>query len=309
MSIPADIQEKIEAIRADNTSGASELAEAAVEVFMALSDAGYDSPADLQFAVEEAAGALVAAQPAMAPMMTLANDVLLEVERHDSITAIRNAVRSTAQSFTETLRASTPAIASAVLSHIKNGDTILTYSYSSTVLAALRHAHDAGTTFDVLCTESRPANEGITLARKLAEVGIPVRLIIDAAMFSFLDGSDLVLVGADSVAAQGVTNKIGTGALAQAAHAVGIEIYALCSTAKFLPAGIEPHPPERKPANELLTDPPARVTPVNYYFDLAPAPLDLFAGIVTEAGILSPDDVQQRITQHTLHPKLRRTRS
>lgn len=307
MSIPADIQEQIAAIRANNTSGAAELAKAAAHVFIALSDAGYDTPADLQTAVEDTAGALVAAQPAMAPMVTLANDALLQIEQHDSLAPMQTALRRAAQTFLETLSESTPAIAAALHPRIPTGATILTYSYSSTVLTSLRHAHDAGAAFDVICTESRPANEGITLARKLADAGISIRLIIDAAMFSFLDQVDLVLVGADSVAAQGVTNKIGTSALAQAAHAAGIEVYALCSTAKFLPAGVAPHAPERKPARELLDDPPDTITPVNYYFDLEPAPLHLFAGVVTEDGILAPADVEQRISQRTLHSKLRRS--
>jgi translation initiation factor 2B subunit (eIF-2B alpha/beta/delta family) len=39
-----------------------------------------------------------------------------------------------------------------------------------------------------------------------------------------------------------------------------------------------------------------------YYYDWTP--LDLFSGIVTEAGILTPDDVRARAAAIEMHPAL-----
>ena len=75
--------------------------------------------------------------------------------------------------------------------------------------------------FDVICTESRPINEGVNLAAKLGGEGIRVKLVIDAAVCSILPQAQIVLIGADSLSAKGLVNKIGTLCLALAAREFG----------------------------------------------------------------------------------------
>lgn len=307
MQLPDRIERKIEAIAADNTSGATELAAQAGETLAALTDAEeIVSAAALRSLTIEAAGALVAAQPSMAPLFNLANETLLALPEDGPLEATRRAIRVTCEQYVRRLNHAQPAIAEEARRLIDEGATVFTYSYSSTVLRALLMTHAAGTPFDVICTEARPVGEGATLAEKLGREGIAVRLLIDIAAFSFLAEADVVFVGADTISSEGLVNKIGTSALVRAAHDAGLAVYALCSTAKILPAGISPRPPIQKPPDEILDTHPPNVTPINYYFDLTPASLEMFTGIVTEDGLMTPRELTQRAQQQGVHPRLER---
>jgi translation initiation factor 2B subunit (eIF-2B alpha/beta/delta family) len=260
MSLPVPVQHAIDEIRNNRTSGAAELTSRAADV---LALAAEVTPG----AVEEVARLLVAAQPAMAPLVNLARSAQAPRE------------------FVLRMRAAAPRVAAHAARLIRDGSVVLTHSYSSTVLEALRAAHAAGTRFRVICTESRPLCEGATLAASLGREGIPAALIVDAAMASFLPQTSLVLVGADAISLRGLVNKTGTALLALAASKFGVPIYALASSEKFFPLDYDPPPQALRDPREILDPPVPNVEAVNYYFDLTP--LDSLAGIVTEGGIIS----------------------
>lgn len=56
--------------------------------------------------------------------------------------------------------------------------------------------------------ESRPLCEGVSLANALAAAGVGVTVITDAQAGAFMAEADLVLVGADSLTADAVVNKV-----------------------------------------------------------------------------------------------------
>ena len=85
-----------------------------------------------------------------------------------------------------------------------------------------------------LLSESRPAREGLELARRLADAGIAVELFSDAAISSAVPASDAVIVGADAVGPGFFVNKVGTGALCALAHVLGVPVYALAGREKIL---------------------------------------------------------------------------
>src|SRR3989304_8311282 len=86
----------------------------------------------------------------------------------------------------------------------------------------------------VFVTESHPGLEGRQLAKDLINIGLTVKLVADSAVTSILSDVDLVLVGADSVLADGsLVNKVGTGNIAELAKARGIPVFVICETAKF----------------------------------------------------------------------------
>ena len=111
-----------------------------------------------------------------------------------------------------------------VLTHCNTGR--LATTAVGTALGALRVLHARGKIAEVLVDETRPLLQGARLtAWELAEAGIAHRLTIDsAAAWAMATGQvDCVMVGADRIAADGsVANKIGTYALAVAAHRHGI---------------------------------------------------------------------------------------
>jgi methylthioribose-1-phosphate isomerase len=104
---------------------------------------------------------------------------------------------------------------------------------------------------------------------------------------------DLVLVGADRVAANGdVCNKIGTYEKALAAHDNGIPMYAAVpsSTIDWTLADGDAIPIEERGADEIVGSNPDAIAPAgtrvhNPAFDVTPG--RLLTGIVTERGICS----------------------
>ena len=73
--------------------------------------------------------------------------------------------------------------------------TIVTHSFSSTILTALQSlpAHD----IHVIVTESRPLYEGRRVAARLSERAIPTTVITDAQIGLFVPQADIALLGAD----------------------------------------------------------------------------------------------------------------
>ncbi len=283
----------IQAIAADNRTGASTLCLQAAEALIGFAESADDDG----FAPEtqRAAVALAQAQPAMAPLFRLANDVLLAApDRRRVIEACRE--------FVARINGSDAIIARTAQPVVPESGVILTHSFSRTVLTTLFAAHRNGKHPRVVATESRPVGEGLALARTLADAGFETVLIVDAAAGRWMAETDVILVGADAVAGDGVVNKIGTSLIARAAMADGRPVYSLCSTEKLAPAGFR-HRDAARPAQEVERDIPANVTVWNYYFDSTP--LDLFTGIITEDGILNPDEIRRRMAAIEVHPALR----
>ncbi len=277
----------LEEIRRDNTSGAVALAAKAARELAEWAACSRSFDELIRVGRE-----LVRAQPRMAPLVNLVAAVLEAGPR----------ASEAARAFQRRLEEATQAVARHAASLIADGDVVLTHSFSSTVLASLREAQQSGRCFSVIATESRPMREGVFLARELAAMSVPVRLIVDAAAALALAEARLVLVGADAVCVEGLVNKIGTRILALAAAQQGVPMYALATGDKFLPAGYRLPPEEPHAASEVLEEEAPGVSIVNYYFELTP--LELFTGIVSEDGVLPPAEVRERLACKALDPAL-----
>ncbi|MDH7570151.1 MAG: initiation factor 2B, partial [Armatimonadota bacterium] len=178
------------------------------------------------------------------------------------------------------------------------------HSASSVVMEALARIHATGRRVTVTCTESRPAREGVEMARHLGAAGIPVRLVIDAAAPALLHQCDAVLLGADTVGTAGVVHKVGTLGLVLAARQYGVPVYVLTTGEKLLPEACGAAPPIPVRDGREVLDPPAPgVTAFNVYFDLTP--LQWLSGIFTEEGLLAPPSLPPRLRSLPVHPALR----
>jgi len=286
--LPEPFLRAVDEIRRDNLSGATYLVRRGARALCLVDGAGAD--------LEHAARSLVSAQPTMAPMWNLANEVLWAMERREAT------IEQAAVAFTEKLSNDSAAVVRHAANLICEAGVVLTHSYSATVRDSLLLAANTGSRFQVIVTEARPMCEGSRLAEELAHAGIEVTLIVDSAMLGGISRAELALSGVDSVSDAGLTNKTGTALLAVAARATGVPIYATCGSQKFLPMGC-PEPAEPpKPAEEIsrVAAPGLRVE--NYYFDRTP--LDQFNGIVTEDGVVTPAEVRERLGHSRLHPAL-----
>jgi methylthioribose-1-phosphate isomerase len=160
-----------------------------------------------------------------------------------------------------------------------------------TALAPVYAAHAAGIALHVWVSETRPRNQGLLTAWELAEAGVPHTLIADnAAGLLMMQGRvDLVIVGADRIAANGDTaNKVGTylKALAARAHGVPFYVAAPLSTIDFACASGAAIPIEERAAEELGT---GAVPVANPAFDITPAAL--VDGIISERGVATPQEI------------------
>jgi len=176
-----------------------------------------------------------------------------------------------------------------ILTHCNTG-ALATVDYG-TALGAIRAAHEQGKRIHVWVDETRPRLQGARLtAWELMRYGIPMTLIADNAAGHLMRTGqvDLVLVGADRVAANGdVANKIGTYKLAVLAKENGIPFYSVCPTSTIdlsLPSGDQITIEERDSAEVThiggVGIAPVGVSVFNPAFDITPH--RYVTGIVTE---------------------------
>ena len=266
---------EITKIRDDRQHGASELARRCLAI---LAEAAKTVPAQdavvLREQLKTLAWELAKTRPSMAPLQNLLHrwreELALDITL--DLTAARVLAAQQAEALIVASRQAVTGCAAHAARFLGPGRTIMTHSLSSTVLQVCRLLRDQG--LQVIATESRPLAEGQVLAEKLSNWGIPAVYITDAQMGLFAAHADAVLVGADSVQADGaVVNKVGTYPLALAAHDQGVPFYVCCESFKWRQTG-EPLPElEEMAADELRAPERPGVTVRNVYFDITPARL------------------------------------
>ncbi len=179
-----------------------------------------------------------------------------------------------------------------VLTHC-NAGALATAGYG-TALGVIRGAVDAGKKVAVFADETRPFLQGARLtAWELVKDGIDTTVITESMAAPLMrDGRiDLVVVGADRIAANGDTaNKIGTYTVALVAREHGVPFYvaAPVSTIDLDTSDGRRIPIEERDSREVTHVKGVRLTPegarvFNPSFDVTPHAL--IAGIITERGI------------------------
>lgn len=282
-------------IRRERRAGASQLLADGIEAARQFLNAvRHLRPEPLTSALVRFTLRLTTSQPSMAPFLTLANALWLAEEEKGRPTwqALHDALVRYADGIDRALEATVRRAAGLVPSN----SIVLTYSNSTAVRLALWRAMGEGKEFVVTCSESRPMNEGVTLAKFLAERGVPVSLVVDAGLSDWLGVADLVLVGADAILRTGVVNKIGTEPLLQAARRLGVPVYVLADSTKWLPDRLARFWRVRSesPA-EIATLRHSNLVIHNRYFDTSP--LNLVTGIVWEGGVSRPAEIRSRIAR------------
>ncbi|MFV0526203.1 MAG: S-methyl-5-thioribose-1-phosphate isomerase [Acidimicrobiales bacterium] len=167
-----------------------------------------------------------------------------------------------------------------------------------TALAVVQTLHERGRLGEALPLETRPLLQGARLtAWELEAMGAPHRLLVDSAG-PFLLGrgaADVVLIGADRIAANGDTaNKIGSYSLALGAARAGVPFVVVAPTSTIdvaTPDGAAIEIEDRGPAEVIAVGgtptAPAGTAAVNPAFDVTP--VDLITALVTEAGVVRFD--------------------
>jgi methylthioribose-1-phosphate isomerase len=186
---------------------------------------------------------------------------------------------------------------------IENGSKIMVHcnagalatSGIGTALGIIYTAKQQGKDCTVYSSETRPLLQGARLTSwELSKNDIVIYTICDNMAATFMPEMNLVLVGADRIAANGdVANKIGTRGLAIIAHYYHIPFYvaAPISTFDFALTRGEQIPIEERNPDEIrmfhgrnIVATSAKIC--NPAFDVTPA--KLITGIVTENSIVTP---------------------
>lgn len=286
---------KIEKIKRDRRSGASQLArEAALTMKLAAEKCEAATVSDYIHCLDTVGCKLKKARPSMASLTSMVGLILrfaLEKSENVKLTDLRRQVQlKTDELICSSEKASFGAAAEAS-KLIRDNAAVLTHSYSSTVINAFKAILQSGKKVEAIVTESRPLMEGRRTAALLAEMGVPVTFIVDFAAGGFIDKVDLVLVGADSILSDGsIVNKIGTSLLASAAYEQKIPFYSVCETLKFNLKDFLGEKIELETGEPLEVLRSAdKITVKNIYFDVTAA--RYVTGIVTEKGLIKTADV------------------
>ena len=292
----ASVQDTAEAIATMEIRGAATIAAGAAEALAAQArETDADSPEAFRASLRAAARTLRETRPTAVSLPNALRYVLQRMEGSDVETLRRNVVDAAA-AFTDQLDRAQDDLGRVGANRLADGDTVMTHRHSTDALACIEAAVDQGKEISAVVKETRPRIQGHITAEQLREAGVPVTLIVDSAARRYLDEVDHVVVGADSIAADGgVINKIGTSGLAVNARERGVPIMTAAQTIKLHPETLTGHTVEIEMRDEAeVIDSGTReaigaIDVENPAFDVTPP--RYMDAIVTEHGQFPPESI------------------
>ena len=210
----------------------------------------------------------------------------------ESVEDLKKLVSVVGEDILKNVDADKEKIAHFLANKVAEGNTVLTHCHSSTVTAGLIKAWKDGKKFSVICTETRPLFQGRRTAKELIEAGIPVTMIVDSAMSTFIEKTDFVVVGCDVITADiNLINKVGTLYAALASKRTNRPFYVCTELAKFDPETLfgKNEQIEQRPADEIWKSRPDKLNIANPAFDVTPR--ELLTSFITQEGIIPPDSL------------------
>ena len=237
--------------------GAATIADAAARgLAIQAQESNATTPDAFRAEMREAAKLLYETRPTAVSLPNAIRYVLSGVSG-DSVAELGAATIARSEDFRTDLAQAQENLGRIGANRLRDGDVVMTHCHSTDALACLEGALDAGKHVEAIVKETRPRNQGHITASELREMDIPVTLIVDNAARRYLDAADHVLVGADSIAADGsVINKIGTSGLAVNARERGVPVMVAAQSIKLHPDTMTGHTVEieMRDEREVLSD-------------------------------------------------------
>lgn len=250
------------------------------------------TPTEFTRELDRVSSLLLATRPTAVSLPNAVRFVTLGAKhaKGSDVKTLRKTIISRADEFMRNSDGAVERIGEIGAKRISNGDVILTHCNSHAAISVIKTAFKQGKRIKVFVTESRPMKQGLISARELTKAGVPTTLIVDSAVRHFIRDIDKVVVGADSIAANGaVINKIGTSQIALMAHEARVLFFVAAETYKFHSGtlvGQLVEIEERDPKEIVNPKRFPRVKIRNPVFDITPPEyVDL---IITERGIIPP---------------------
>ena len=224
--MPMDtFNERIAMIRNDREHGSRWLVRETISVLYDIATQADSSPEERLQQLRSAGNELANARPAMAALAGAVRRILNAPGGSEGMA--REAARLLSEFDT-------------AIEHITNyarpflTGTIMTHSLSGTVLDVLTHC--LSHIDHIIVLEGRPRYEGREVAQILSQQNVSITLITDAQADIFIPQCHAIVVGADSILANGdILNKAGTALLAWAARGHKVPFYVVCETLKISP--------------------------------------------------------------------------
>ena len=295
------VRETAEEIATMEVRGAATIASAAAEALAEQARAAASEgptasdPDAFRASMRAAARALRETRPTAVSLPNALRYVLQRMEG-DDVDELRRSVVDASEAFVRQLDRAREDLGRVGANRLADGDTVMTHCHSTDALACIEAAVEQGKSISAVVKETRPRQQGHITAEQLRDAGVPVTLIVDSAARRYLDEVDHVVVGADSIAADGgVINKIGTSGLAVNARERGVPIMTAAQTIKLHPETLTGHTVEIEMRSESeVIGPAARgeigeIAVENPAFDVTPP--RYMDAIVTEHGQFPPESI------------------
>jgi translation initiation factor 2B subunit (eIF-2B alpha/beta/delta family) len=278
----ASLRKRINRLTKDRQQGAGKLAEEAIDILRtACTESPAPTVAKLIAEMDQVTSALIEARPLM---VSIANYVLqfqddfgVIVAGGDSPRVLKKSGAAAAAALLKRAEASSEGAAVSGSKMISDRTIVMTCSYSSCVCNSLELARQKGVDFKVLALESlhEKISYGEMTRARLAKSGIVSRAVPDNQVGWQVARADIILIGTDAISLHGwLVNGIPSLDLATVAALRKVPVYAVGESSKLDSRGILSGVSRPEPGFDLI-------------------PLELIAGVITEKGTLTPDEVYQ----------------
>lgn len=289
-----NIQNLLKELREDNTSGANELIDKALGIIKFQLSLTNDPRKDIKEEIIILSKQIIEARPSMAPLINTIGSLI-----HDLEIINKNIIEERLIQFLIEREKKQKDLELNFHSFLEENKKIplkiMLISYSSTIINLLLKNKEVN--FEIYVLESRPLLEG----QKTVETLSPhfrTHIIIDAAIGTFINEIDLVLVGVDSILVDGsIVNKMGTFPLAVLAKRKNVDVYVVCDSYKY---NLKSHfghniliaeKPIKEVYNKEITNKFLEVH--NYYFDITPA--EFISGFIADLGVLNNEEFLEKV--------------
>jgi translation initiation factor 2B subunit (eIF-2B alpha/beta/delta family) len=289
----SNIERLLRKLRENKSSGASELIEDALGIITVQLDLLEDRNMDITKEIYILFKKIIDSRPTMAPLINCIGYILQDVNIITKST-LENRIKQFKDNEIKKKKALENYFRKFLEEREKKLKKIMLISYSSTVLNLLEKNNDLN--LEIFVLESRPLLEGRNTARFLSKY-FKTTLMIDAAMGKFLEQTNLVLIGVDSILRDGsIINKIGSYPLTALSKLNNIDVYAVGDSYKYNLRSHYGHEIliEKKLSSEVfdIRD-DTNIDVVNYYFEVIPS--KYISGIISDLGVITIQEFIERV--------------
>jgi translation initiation factor 2B subunit (eIF-2B alpha/beta/delta family) len=282
------IDETVEEIEEMQTHSSSVVAIKAAEALRELLEREYPTVEEYQRDLDRNSHALRRAQPSHASLHTSQVEIVKIVEESDpaSVEAAKALTEEVIDRVVAEIDRAKGLAAENAVELFRDGMTVLTHDYSSTVLEAIELAARDGVHLEVYVTEGRPRYLGRKTARTLASVDrVDATLIVDSASGVDLDECDRIVLGMDCIVGDTYYNRVGTFPIVATAAELAVPVTVIGSSAKVIEEGGFAFENEERSPSEVMREPAEGFDIANPAYDATPT--HLLDSVVTDGDTIS----------------------